>query len=89
MQRSGAYPSAACAPLMGSAGPLIRVRATSECCSAPTQRSLLSSLSVMYCMRLRRAVMGSAQHGMPFGWWCKSQGTVILKGKASFQTLRH
>ena len=63
MQQREAYPSAACAPLMGSAGPLIRMRATSDFCSTPTQRSLLSSLSVMYCIRLQGTLMGSGQHG--------------------------
>ena len=72
MQPREAYPSAACAPLMGSAGPLIRMRATSDCCSAPTQRSLLSSLSVMYCMRLHRTVMGSGQNGAS-----RAQGSVV------------
>ena len=46
------YPSAACAPLMGSAGPLMRMRGTSEFWMAPTQRSLLCTLSVMYWMSL-------------------------------------
>lgn len=57
---------------MGSAGPLIRMRATSDFCSAPTQRSLLSSLSVMYCIRLQGTVMGSGQHRMS----C-AQGSVV------------
>ena len=49
-----AHPSAACAPLIGSAGPFIRMRGTGDSLMAPTQRSLLSSRSVMYWIFLQR-----------------------------------
>lgn len=52
MMRECTHPSAACRPLIGSAGPLISTRGTSAICSAPTQRSLCSSRCGIYLISL-------------------------------------